>query len=159
MTNNQFQLLFYAVRAAHPSCWDITARLPLAIAKQETGNFTAHAFSAYNNLFGMTAPNARNTTATNKGSGKVATFNSLFDGMSDFFLWCEAFELKNDQAVQKFVDDLRYNKNPAYPGLVGKIATQLTASGALLPALLFQPVVAGGAAVLSVAAVYAAFSS
>ncbi|RYE91477.1 MAG: hypothetical protein EOO37_00095 [Cytophagaceae bacterium] len=155
MTNKQFQLLFYAVRLAHPLC-TITAKLPLAISRQETGSWAAHSFEAYNNLFGMTAPNARNTTATNKGSNKVATFSSVMDSMSDFFLWAEAFELKSDQDLQKFIDDLRYNKSAAYPPAIAKMTKQVAPD--LLPAALFSPIAVGGAAVLSVAAVYAAFS-
>jgi flagellum-specific peptidoglycan hydrolase FlgJ len=145
MNNLSFQVMFYTLRLAHPKLLNVSARLPLAQAHVESGNWLKPIFTAYNNMFGMKQPSVRQTTSLGPTPTGFASFRSAWDSIRDYLLWLEAFELYSDEALEKrlvanyAVGDKQYlNKlNAVAAGFAGELVSPMalavkTAAGAAL---------------------------
>lgn len=70
-----------------------TARMIVAQAVHETGNFTSELFEKGNNAFGMKLPRRRNTLAIDRGlkveGDSAASFNTVEDSVDDLLLWLD----------------------------------------------------------------------
>lgn len=147
MNAQTFQLLFYYYRALHPAV-SVTARLPLAQAVHESTNFTSHIYETYNNMFGMTVPQARETLALNKGTKDAfARFSSPMDSIGDYFYWLEAFGITNDAQLDTFIKT-RYAADKAYYAKVSRRVAELAAAGAYIsPTAIYAGTAAAAVAV------------
>lgn len=106
--------MWCAVAPLYPDV-QVSAKIPLAQAVNESTNFTSPVFEKYNNCFGMNAPAGRETTATNKGQGGYANFSSPLDCIRDFHLWLRAFNLLTDDALLQHIKAGKYAPgNKAY---------------------------------------------
>ena len=127
MDANKFQVLFYAVALAFPAV-QTSAHFPLAQAKLESGNWTSHNYEVNNNMFGMTVPQVRKTTATNTNEvGAYAHYSNVLDGMTDYLHFLNDLGLTDDAKLSTYLKT-KYAKDPAYYGKVSSIADQLTAA-------------------------------
>lgn len=70
-----------------------TARMIVAQAVHETGNFTSELFVKGNNAFGMKLPRRRNTLAVDRGlrveGDPAASFNTIEDSVDDLLVWLD----------------------------------------------------------------------
>lgn len=69
-----------------------TAKILIAQAAFETGNFASRIFKENNNLFGMKLPRVRQTTATGEKYGH-AKFSSLEDSIQDMRLYFNSVKI------------------------------------------------------------------
>jgi flagellum-specific peptidoglycan hydrolase FlgJ len=123
MDAKRFQAVYYAARLLHPKV-KVTARIPLAVATQETSLGTAGVGVSCNNLFGMNKPVLRKTTATGANAGGLAIFNSHESSILDYVIFLEQLGMYTDDLLAKYIKDLKYNRNPAYPGKIDRIIAQ-----------------------------------
>jgi flagellum-specific peptidoglycan hydrolase FlgJ len=146
MNKISFQILFYYYRALHPGCL-VTARQPLAQALIESASFTSHVYQTNNNTFGMMAPQARDTTALNRGGKGYAAYSSPLDGVSDYFYWLTAMGITNDAQLDAFIKSGKYATDKAYYVKVQKKVAELQAAGDYLSSNLIY----AGASVAAIA--------
>jgi flagellum-specific peptidoglycan hydrolase FlgJ len=147
MDNRTFQFMYYAVSLGFPAV-HVSSRVPLAQAKIESGNWSSPAFLNRNNMFGMTVPSARSTTATNKATpGVAAIYANVLDGITDYFKFLNEVGLHTEAALLARINAGKYAADKAYPGKVAQLVAQLDASGELLS----PEMVYGGAALLTAA--------
>ena len=86
--------IFQVVRRNIPGAWsDDTAKMIVAQAMHETGNFTSRLYKEQNNLFGMRQPAIRETLSI-EGRNGFATFGSLDDSVKDLLLYFKEFSLE-----------------------------------------------------------------
>lgn len=137
MDTKKFQILFYYYRALHPSI-HVTALLPMAQAVVESANFTSHVYQVNNNPFGMMAPAARDSTATNRGGKGYASYASPLDGIADYFYWLEAFGLTDDVKLDAHLKAGKYATDRAYYTKITKQVAELQASGKYIDPLLIK---------------------
>lgn len=84
------------------------AKLILAQALHESGNFASPVFKRTNNPFGMKHPVQRNTLSIGPDKVGYATFNSLEDAVRDYLLYAKARLMPDEFSnVQTFVSWLK----------------------------------------------------
>jgi hypothetical protein len=115
-----FQAVYYAARLLHPKV-KVTARIPMAVARQETGLGTTGVGISCNNLFGMNKPTLRKTTASGATAKGLAIFNTKEASILDYVIFLEQLGLYTDEKLWAYIKDLKYNRNPAYPPTIDKI--------------------------------------
>lgn len=142
MDVKKFQAVYYTARLLHPKV-KVTARIPMAIARQETALGTTGVGVSCNNLFGMNKPASRKTTATGATAKGVAIFNSKESSILDFVIYCEQMGLYTDDDLAARINTLKYNTNPAYPGIIDKIIAQQMPE--IIPPAKFVAVASAGA--------------
>ena len=103
MNTTVFQFQFAAVALLNPDI-KVTPRMVLAQAVHESANFASHVYTEHHNMFGMKAPQKRDTTCTNKGGAGYADFSSDFDCIRDYFMWCRDRGVKDDAALWLKID-------------------------------------------------------
>ena len=81
------------------------AKILVAQAAHETGNFTSNLFKTANNAFGMKVPNIRPTFTIGETKSGFAKFATIEDSASDLLLWLEHFGIPLN-----FVDPREYVK-------------------------------------------------
>ena len=89
-----------------------TARMIVAQAVHETGNFTSELFARGNNAFGMKLPRRRNTLAIDRGlkveGDPAASFNSVEDSVDDLLLWLDFNSLPiNYSTLEDYIAAIR----------------------------------------------------
>lgn len=146
MDVKRFQAVYYAARLLHPKV-KVSARIPMAIARQETSMGLKGVGVSCNNLFGMNKPDVRKTMAIGANAGGLAIFNTQEASILDFILFLEQLGLYTDDLLYSYIKRLVYNKNAAYPGYIDKILVLQAPD--LIPAAKFY---AAGAAALGGAA-------
>ena len=83
------------------------AKIAVAQAKHETGNFTSDIFWENNNAFGMRHPKKRKTTSVGSNRGH-AVYNSLADSIIDYFYYLEVLGYPLDEkSVYKWIIRLK----------------------------------------------------
>lgn len=151
MDNKTFQLLFVGVSLGFPQV-HVSPKLPLAQAKLESANWKSPNWLNNNNMFGMTVPQLRSTTATNKTSvGKYAHYDNVLDGVTDYFRFLDQLGIYDDAALEKKLRG-NYATDPQYFLKVSNIVTQLTTAGEYLDTKLIY----AGASVAALALGYGA---
>lgn len=75
---------------------DRLAKMIVAQAKHETGNFKSAVFKRDNNLFGMNHPVKRETVSRGKDSVGYAVYDSWQDSVEDLVLWFNAKEMPKE---------------------------------------------------------------
>ena len=89
-----------------------TARMIVAQAIHETGNFTSELFEKGNNAFGMKLPRRRPTLAIDRGlrveGDPAASFNSVEDSVDDLLLWLDFNSLPvNYSTLEDYIGGIR----------------------------------------------------
>jgi uncharacterized FlgJ-related protein len=86
------------------------AKMILAQAAHETGNFTSPIFKENNNLFGMKFPTIRQTKAIGENKGH-AVYKSIEKSVEDFALYYKSLKyLSSYSTINSYIDALK-NKN------------------------------------------------
>lgn len=108
---------------------NVLPSLIYAQAYHESDGFTSNLAVTYANVFGMTFPTVRDTTATGwfqsaPGAPKFATYNSYSDAVRDYFLRQRAFHIADtDDPAQYMFDTVQsgYAEDPDYLAKWGHI--------------------------------------
>jgi len=118
--------MFYGIRTLMHPTMTVTAHLPLAQAKLETGNFTSNIYRTNHNLFGMMYPATRasvgESTAIAKDAKGFAMFKSDFDSIRDYFFWLKNWSISTNAELDAFLASGKYAAAKNYHQKVTEMA-------------------------------------